>query len=58
MDIDLSALGKDFTSAKRVLLTGNDMNDSNARPVEDTIEVNGTSLSQSLPAYSLTIIRF
>jgi alpha-L-arabinofuranosidase len=58
MDIDLSALGEQITSAKRILLTGNDMNDRNARPVEDTIEVNGTSLSQSLPAYSLTIIRF
>lgn len=57
MDIDLSALGEQIGTAKRTILTGKDMNDRNARPVEDTIEVNGTRLQQTLPAYSLTIIR-
>ena len=58
MDIDLSALGEQVGIAKRTILTGKDMNDRHARPVDDTIEVNGTRLQQALPAYSLTILRF
>jgi alpha-L-arabinofuranosidase len=58
MDIDLSALGEQVGIAKRTILTGKDMNDRHARPVDDTIEVNGTRLQQNLPAYSLTILRF
>jgi len=58
MDIDLSALGEQIGTAKRTILTGKDMNDRNARPAEDTIEVNGTRVQQTMPAYSLTILRF
>lgn len=58
MDIDLTALGELTGSVKRTVLTGSDMNDRHARPVEDTIEVDGSSLGQTLPPYSLTILRF
>ena len=58
-DIDLSALAESLpANARLTLLTGTDMNDRNARPVEETVELNGTTLTRSLPAYSLTVIRF
>ncbi len=57
MNIDLAPLGELQGTARRILLTGSDMNDRHARPVEETIELGGTALQQQLPPYSLTVIR-
>ncbi len=57
MDIDLSSLGEVGTQAIRTVLAGKDINDNKARPVEDTIQLDGLQLHQELPAYSLTVIR-
>ena len=57
MNIDLSSLDKQVTTARRTLLTGRDMNDRHARPSEDVIQLPGLTFGQELPAYSLTVIR-
>lgn len=57
MNIDLSSLDKQVTTARRTLLTGKDMNDRHARPSEDVIQLPGLTFGQELPAYSLTVIR-
>ncbi|MBQ8593442.1 MAG: alpha-L-arabinofuranosidase [Bacteroidaceae bacterium] len=56
-DIDLSGLGETLpATAQHTLLTG-ELKDTKVVPQTTTINLEGTTVKQELPAYSLTIIR-